>query len=88
MTPETHAPRQFIVPTPDGRSATLVRTWTRRQIEDIIEEALEITEALDPASDLRDRTFGTALNLVGQMAPKDSRIAVAGPMAAIDNGKG
>lgn len=84
--PGTHEPKTMRVPLPDGTTATMVRTWTRKQVEEIIGEALDITEALDPASDLRDRAFATALNLVGQMAPRESGLRVA-PMSAIDNGR-
>ena len=87
MPPETHLPRQYIVPTPDGKTVTLVRTWTDTQIESMLESALRIVDALDPPEDLRTQTFGVAVNMIGQMAPKQSGVVVP-PMSAIDmNGR-
>lgn len=87
-TPETTGPRSYYVPAPDGRTLQLVCTWTDQQAAEIIGRAISIVEQLDPPDDLRDRTFATALNLCGQMAPKQSGITLAPPMTAIENGKG
>lgn len=87
MTPETLSNRQFIVPTPDGRNATLVRTWRDDQIQEMISTACDIVEKIEPPEDLRLACFQCALNMVGQMAPKESQVVMAPPMSAIDNGK-
>jgi uncharacterized protein YejL (UPF0352 family) len=76
-TPETHEPESYRIPTPDGGSAKIVRTWSNTQVERIISDALEIVAKLDPPEDLRLTVFSSALQLTGQMTALQSGLAVA-----------
>jgi len=81
-------PRVYRVPTPDGKTIELVRTWTDVQVGSIIASALAVVEQLDPPEDLRAQVFATALNLGGQMAPRQSGVVVAPPFPnPLDNGR-
>jgi len=51
------------------------RSFDTQEITDILREAIDITESLEPPEDLRQSTFAAALNLVGNMSA-DTSIAV------------
>ena len=75
--PETHEPETFRIPTPDGGTAKLQRTWTNTQIVRMLRGAIEIVDEIEPPEDLRDAVFASALNLTGQMTHLESGLAVA-----------
>lgn len=74
--PESFEPVHYYVPTPDGKKAKLVRTFSDEQIADFLKRAVEITEKVAPADDLRAATFQSALTMVGQLTAPQSSIAV------------
>lgn len=82
--PETHEPKSYRIPTPDGKSAKIQRTFTNAQIVNILRDALDILEELDPPEDMRAATFQSALNMTGQMTHIQSALTIAPP---IQNGR-
>lgn len=86
MTPETHEPQTYRIPAPDGTEVALVRTWTDFQIARMLRGALDIVDELDPPDDLRLSVFASAVNLTGQMTPRESKVKLAN-MSALENGR-
>ena len=77
MVSETHEPESYRLPTPDGGSAKIVRTWSHTQIVRILKAAVAVIEEVDPPEDLRAAVFASALQLTGQMTALETGLTVA-----------
>lgn len=74
--PESRDPLHYYIPTPDGKRAKVVRTFSDEQISDFLQRALAIVAQVAPPDDLRAATFQSALTMVGQLTAPQSPIAV------------